>query len=148
MHHDFGTSLSGNVGAVKSAFVTKDSNSHIPHDSHNDTSFVFSSRAPRGAGFGAQGGMNRGGMMNGGMNRGGMMNGGGMMGNGMNGMPMGNGGPTIFLVPTRGVGTGTCSGGMPNGMVQLPSMFSVNMDMLTAITVATRMRSNLLSTFL
>ena len=80
-------------------------------------------------GYGQSGGMNgQSGGMTGGRS-------GGMFGRNQ---PMG---PTIFLVPTRGVGS--CSGNSAPNMVQLPSMYSMGPTLLTSIELIKRqMRFN------
>jgi len=114
--------MTENHDVVGSSFSSQDS--HDP--SHQDTSFPFypSSRPVGQPGYGAAPSGARPGAP-------------GTMG------PMGNGGPTIFLVPTRGVGT--CSGAMRNGMVQLPSMFSMDINVLNFLTIMNRERTNLSS---
>lgn len=109
-------------------------------DSSNiPSSFLFSSSTPA---YGGGYGMGAPGMAGGGYGGGygaPPPQGGGMFGSsgGMfgGGMPP-PGGPTIFLVPTRGVGS--CSGNAAPNMIQLPAMYSMGTAVVTAVEVMKR----------
>ena len=55
-------------------------------------------------------------------------------------------GINIFLVPTRGVGS--CSSDTSSGMVQLPSMFSIDQNVLVGFDPFHRTRHSVMTSFL
>ena len=143
-----GIALEPPLGRDQTSFLANDHNGQHASDnsSHHLTSFKgkvaanagpggkstsFLLKRSQGMNNGMNGGMNGG--MKGGMNnrmngqRQGMFGGGG----GMFGGNQQNGGPVIFLVPTRGVGGCSATGGV--NMSQLQSMYSADLSSLSQL---------------